>query len=235
MALLTMCWSCDKQSEKLYDAAAIEQLDMLTETIGALTSCSFILTTTNVKDGNAEAQHTSTNDIYLRGPDKMYIYTHNAPIRKAYYYNGTRLAVLRFDEKTYDEIDAPDNIIKTIDEVHNVYGVDFPAADFFYPTLTDDMMADFDTIAMVQNTIVDGVGCQQIYATNAEHAVFIAIDPKQHLPMLLEIFGKGDKAGEVYSGVFSGWKLNPKLPDTMFNFTAPEGTTKAALLTKPIN
>ena len=227
---------CGNSKEGAYDSNAITTIDKLAQTIGKLDACSYSLITniTQSETSGLPAEHKQS-DVYMKGSNKMYIFSKNEEGRKGYYYNGSELSLFRFDKNTYETLKAPDNTIATITAVHDKYGIDFPAADFFYPTLTDDMMRDFDTIATVGKIKIEGIVCNEINAKNAKMNVFISIDETTNLPKRLEIYYLGDEKGKSYEITFLDFKSNPVLEDKLFDFTPPANAVKTNLLTKKID
>ncbi len=221
--------SCESTKEGFYDESAIQALDNLSETISKLESCSYTLTT---QRDSADESFLKVNDVYMRAPNKMHIYVQGDDTRKGYWYNGHALAIFDYNNSVYDSIAAPSNILLAIDSIHTNYGIDFPAADFFYPTLTDDLINNFDTIVFLGNRTIDGIVCKEINALNASLDVYILIEESTNLPKGLEIYHLNENAGENYFATFTNWKINPTLPDLLFEFAPPSGSSKGSLLTK---
>ena len=233
---VTIIVGCSSSGKGVYDPLALNAIDSLGITIGNLTSCSFALST-NISyndSGKIEWKNKQTG-VYMRGPDKMYIYTEDDTSRNAYYYNGSELALFNFDNLNYDVIKSPSNTVATIDSVHRTFGIDFPASDFFYPTLADDLIKDFDTIYVSGSTHIDEVACKEIIAVNAKMTVFLSIDELTHLPKRLEIYYLGDKKGDSYTIRFNNWKTNPVLPDQLFSFAPPPNAVKSSLFINKTN
>lgn len=228
--------SCNDAKKGAYDTNAIASIDKLTETIGKLDACSYSLVTniTHSDSSQLPAEHRE-NDVYLKGPNKLHVYTKEVGNRKGYYYNGSTLSLFRFDKNTYETLKAPKNTIETITAVHDKYGIDFPAADFFYPTLTDDMIREFDTIADLGKKKIDGVECLEINAKNAKMNVFVSIDAATNLPKRLEIYYLGKEKGKSYEITFIDFKTNPTLEDKIFEFTPPATAVKTDLLTQKLD
>ncbi len=228
----TILAACSTQSAKYLDADAIGALDQLTTTIGEMESCSFTLQTTeiSIESGSPEASFKKT-DAYLNGPSQMYFYSENEKGRKGVWYNQTELSVLMFDDNTYQTITVPERLMQVIDSVNGNFKMEFPAADFFYPSLTDDIIQNSDSVFLLENKQMDGIDYLQILALNSKNEVFILIDSETHLPKQLEMYGKGDKLGESYISTFSNWRVNPHLPESLFDFS-PGNAVEAKLITK---
>lgn len=220
---------CNNAKEGVFEENAISALDKLAETIGQLESCSYVLT---AQIENRDSLTIKVNDVYMRAPNKMHIHAQGNNFRRGYWYNGNSLSVFDYNDNLFDSIPAAQNILQTIDSLHTTYGIDFPAADFFYPTLTDDLINQFDTIVFTGNRTIDDVVCKEINATNATLDVYILIEEATNLPKGLEIYRLNEKQGENYIATFSHWKLNPTLPDQLFEFTPPAGSNSGTLIIK---
>ena len=162
----------------------------------------------------------------------MYFYVEREEFRKGFWYDGNQFSVFSYDENQYDVIDAPNTILETIDSLNKKAKIDFPAADFFYPTLTDDLIAQFDTIVVTGTKTIGEVSCLEINATNQNLDVYILIEEETHLPKQLEIYYLGEKTGDSYVATFSNFKTNPNLPDYIFEFSPPANSEKASLFKK---
>jgi len=223
-------FSCSSDP-KVYDERAIASFDALSETIGKLESCSYTLNTfVSKKTGE---QYTNEHDVYMRGPNKMYIHSDGTKGERSYWYDGKTMGYFNFAKNTFDTIPALENIVKTIDVLHHKYGIDFPAADFFYPTFTDDMIDNFDQILFFGDETLDGVDCSVSKSVNDKYLVHIWIDKKTDLPHKLVISNVNNSLG-YYEAVFSNWRENPVLPDILFEFKPPQHSTRVALKIKAL-
>jgi len=220
--------SCTSDSGK-YEQGAVDHLDKLSETIGNLNSCSYTLNTV-VRKG-AEQEFINEHDVYMRGPDKMHVYTNGTKGKKSFWYDGSSFAYFSYNNNTYDTVSAKSNIIAAIDEVHNKYGIDFPAADFFYPTFTDDIIDSFNEVILVGDENIDDVECVVIMASNNDNVLKIWIEKDSDLPHKMSIMPT-DKSLGSYKAVFSNWRINPPLPDMLFEFEPPTNSKREKLQLK---
>jgi outer membrane lipoprotein-sorting protein len=227
----TILGACSTQSTKYLDADAIAALDNLTATMGELESCSFTLQTTeiSIETGSPEASFKKT-DAYLNGPSQMYFYTENNKGRRGVWYNETELSVFMFDDNTFQTIAVPERLMQVIDSLNGNFKMEFPAADFFYPSLADDVIQNSDSVFLLENKTIDGVDHLQVMAFNGKNEVYIIIDSETYLPKQLEIYGKGEKLGESYISTLSNWRINPNLPESLFQFS-PGDAAEAQLIT----
>jgi len=198
-----------------YDETAIAHLDALTEAIGALNSCSFTLFTST-------PELSKEYDVYMRGPDKMYFHAYDVDsgAEISHWYDGSDVSFYSYESDTYGTVAAPDNILATIDFLSELYGMDFPAGDFFYPSLTDDIIDDFTNVWLAGEESVGEIETVLIQASNDDQNLSIWIDKSTNFPyrMVLDSSGEG---GEYYDAVFANWQVDPFLPDRMFEFSPP--------------
>lgn len=213
--------SCNSSGDKEYDTRAVESLDKLTETIGKIETLSYTVKSYVVDEKGEEASKTS--DVYLKGASKMYIENESSRGNKSFWYNGEKFAYFLYNKNEYDILDAPDNCLKLIDKINSKYGIYFPAADFLYPTLTDDMMDNYNQILFFGKENVDDIDCTSIEASNEENIVQIWVEKETNLPHKMVITSKTNK-DKYYEAVYTNWRINPRLPDVMFEFQPPNGS-----------
>lgn len=235
LLMLIFLSACNQEKPKYLEEQAISTFDQMSQNIGEMSSCSYVLT---VKSKNNNFQ-TVVNDVYMQGPDKLHIYSKGKNLSRGYWYNGSQFAYFDYLKSSFDTLPAPETIMKTIEAIHDNYGIDFPAADFFYPTFTDDMIDNFDSIMIVGvddeslegNTIIDIAG------VNNELEVYFSFlkSDESILPYSLSIFKKSDEKKELYKADFSFWKVNPKLADDLFDFKPVENATRVKLKPKKQN
>jgi len=224
--------ACGNDGGNEYDTRAIEALDQVANVIGEMESCSFTLKVNKsslIDVGNWKTL-SSESDVYMRGPDKLYVHSVSDNGNKGMWYNGSELATFSFTKNTYDTVPVTGNIIEAIDYIHNKYDVDFPAADFFYPTLTDDIMEDFDRVYYMGEQVTGDKTYLLIEASNDTQRVNIWIDKSTNLPSEFEIFRSNDE--EHYAAQFLNWKVNPEIGDVVFDFLAPSDSDRVALKAK---
>lgn len=217
------------------DTVAIMILDHMTDIIGDLTSCSFTVNTRMdaIDTDDGFVSHFAESKVYFDGPDKMQVHTQGDKGHRGFWYNGTLLYYYSFDENNYAVIDAPPTTIETIDTVHERYGVDFPAADFFYPTFTDDLMDNSDSITFLGTTIINHQECFRIKSSSRDLNIQIWIaNDAMTLPVKYLISRNKGGYNLQYEGTFSDWQINPGLPASMFEFLPPPQAAKIAILAK---
>lgn len=217
------------------DTVAIMLLDKMGSVIGELESCSFTLNTSNdgIDVDLGLIKYFNVHQVYMVGPDKMLINSQGDKGHRGFWYNGKKLMYYSYTENNYGAIYAPDNIMATIDSVNKNYGIDFPAADFFYPTFTVDLIDQSENIIYVGKSKVANKDCFHIIAQNENMSVQIWIsDDALFLPVKFVIVYYDSVPNMQYEATFSDWKINPDLPNAMFEFSPPPGAEQITILAK---
>jgi hypothetical protein len=222
------------QEVKDIDSTAIFILDKMSDIIGDLESVTFEISNSIDKfdeHQNIEKQY-STSKISFSGPDKLHIRTEGTEGKKGYWYDGSYLSYYNFKENNYVTLEAPETTLEMIDEMHLNYDFDFPAADFFYPSFTDDIMEQFDSIKFLGSKTIDGEECYHIMATNKDLNVQLWISNKTYLlPKHFVIIYK-NKSNLQYQSTYSNWSLNPNIPNEVFGFLPPPNAKLISILMK---
>jgi len=217
------------------DTTAIIILDRMSDLIGDLGSVSFTVNTSQdiIDVELGLVKYFNESQVYMVGPDKLLIHSNGNKGHRGMWYNGEELVYYSFTESTYAVIDTPPTIIETFDEVNQQYDIEFPAADFFYPTFTDDLIATMDDIILVGRCVVEGKNCYHIISRNKAMGVqFWISDDEWFLPVKMAITYYDESPNTQYLATFSDWKVNPDLPNAMFNFTPPPKARKIKILAK---
>jgi hypothetical protein len=203
--------------------------------IGDLTSVTFTLETKideNNQDIGLNSEYT-TNQVYFKGPDKMMMDLQRNSEHRSLWYNGKSLIYYFYNENNYALISCPPTIVETIDMVHENYGIDFPSADFFNPTLTDDMLQNFDQIRYHGKREINMKECHFIIATKKDMRVQLWIETSaMNLPhkMVIMYLNDGNEVDTQYEATFTNWQINPDLPNSMFEFNPPLDARKIKLM-----
>jgi len=212
-----------QNEEKEIDLDAVILFDQMGEAIGELSSVSYHLSTIKEVLNADKTIDTAYNecDVKMVGPNKMSVKQHSKDKHSAYYYNGEVITYYSFKENNYITVDAPNNIIDMIDFMSEKFSMKFPAADFFYPTFTDDILENFDAITYVGLDLLGGEECNLVKIENENLSVKIWISAEAHtLPKQFEITYKKED-NTKFKGTFSDWQLNPELHSDIFQFTPP--------------
>jgi len=234
LALITLSPVSNAQTKK-QDTVAIMILDKMSAVIGELTSVHITLSVRNdeVDPDLGLISHFELSEVYFDGPDRMLVNTKGDKGHRGFWYNGEYLVFYSFSENNYAVIKSPPTTIETIDSLHECYDFDFPAADFFYPTFTDDVMGQFDQITFMGKRVIEGKECFYISAKNVETTVQLWIaNDVMNLPVKMLINQNTGGQGSQYEVTFKEWQINPDLPPSIFEFNPPPGAHEVFILSK---
>lgn len=234
LILISISFFGFSQETKDIDSTAIFILDKMSDIIGNLESVSFELknSTDKLNDDQIIEKHYSSNTITFSGPNKLMVITNGAKGKNGFWYDGSFVTYYSFDENNYVTLEAPETTIEMIDDMHQKYDFQFPAADFFYPSFTDDVIEAFDVISYIGTNTIEGEECYHILASNNDLNVHFWVSNKTYLLPKKFVIIYRNNSNLQYESTFSNWSLNPNIPDSVFNFLAPPNANLISILKK---
>ena len=218
------------------DPRALTVLNRMADNIGALHSCTFRLDV-SYDEWDAEAgmlvKLHNSHEVFLVGPDKMLVNTTGDAGHRGFWYDGKDAYSYWYGENNYGHVSAPPNIIDMIKQIHEDYGVDFPAADLLYPTFVDDLVAQSQRITFRNSVRIDDQDCFHIVAKGADQDMELWVANDAAMLPVKYLFRTREKGQQTeYQGIFADWKMNPDLPVTLFRFTPPPGSREVRLVAR---
>jgi hypothetical protein len=215
------------------DSVAVSILDRMSAIIGDLHSCSVAIRANydiNSRDLGL-VKHSDEQELYLHGPNKLFVRSDGDKGSRNFYYDGDTLSYYSIDKNQYGQIPVPPTIVGMIDSVNKLYGIDFPVADFFYPSFVDDILSDATNLAYLGITKVNGKECYHVAGAAKDKTFqFWIADDAWCLPQKVVIVYTGKPGNPQYEAVMDNWQVNPDLPDAMFTFMAPPRAKKIKLM-----
>lgn len=214
------------------DSTAVYLLNRAGETLQDIKACSFTTVTTyDVPNENLGLiKHSLTDKVTIKFPDKMKVTSTGDKGNRALWYTGKKLNYYSLDNNNYGFTAAPPSVIETIDEVSKKFGIEFPAADFFYPTFLQDLLSEQGNLIFLGKTTVDGRECYHIAGNDKtkSYQFWIGCDDL-FLPVKMVIIYTSDKDKPQYEALYKDWIINNDYPDSMFEFLTPPKATKIKL------
>ena len=217
------------------DSSAVAILDKVSFTLGNLQSCSVNLKTeSDILDARlGSVSYSDNSQVYLKAPDKLFVRKSGDRGNKEFYYDGKIFTYYSKDINTYSSAPSPPTIMQTIDSIHNTLGIDFPAADFFYPYFVDQLLEVSYNLVNLGITSVNNKKCFHLAGTTIDKTYQIWItDDGTFLPVKLSIISVRSGSDEHYTAMYEEWVLNPVLQNSMFDFTAPSDALKVKFSVK---
>jgi len=215
------------------DTVAVAILDKMSAMIGDLSSCSFTVKSNyDIASKNLGLiKHSDEEQLYLHGPNKLLLKSEGDQGSRDFYFDGQTLSYYSLDRNQYGQIEAPVSLVDMIDTVNKLYGIDFPAADFLYPTFVDDILAESKELVYLGLTKVDGKDCYHIAGIGKDKSFQFWISEDAYtLPIKMVIVYTAKEMNPQYEAVLSNWQVNPELPDALFAFTVPHKARKVKLV-----
>jgi hypothetical protein len=217
-----------------YDSVAILIVDRMADMISGMESCSFKLATESdvMEHPYGMVKEFGHFEVFMSGPNKMVVNARGHKGHRQFLYNGQQLCYYSYDENNFGSIPAPSTTIRMIDSINKEYGIEFPAADFFYPAFTDDMLQDADSLRFLGKEWIEGKEYFHVLAYGKKANVqFWINDDSYNLPGRFVVTYK-EEGNPQYQGSFEDWEINPRLPDAMFAFLPPPGAHRLTILSK---
>lgn len=221
-----------KAQTQRIDSTAVYLLKRTSVTFQDIKSCSFTAVTTYdiPNESLGLIKHAITDKVAIKFPDKMKVISAGDKGNRGLWYSGKKLNYYSLDNNTYGFVTAPASVIETIDEVSKKFGIEFPAADFFYPTFLQDLISEQGNLIFLGKTIVDGRECFHIAGSDKTKSFQFWIgDDNLFLPVKMVIVYTSDKDKPQYEAIYKDWTINTDYPDSMFEFTTPPKATKVKL------
>lgn len=217
------------------DTIAVAILDRMSAMIGDLNSCH--VTVKSNYDVRSQhlglVKHGDEEQLYMQGPDKLLIRSQGDRGDRNIFYNGKTLNYYSVENNQYATLPLSLPIVDMIDTVNKLYGINFPAADFFYPSFVDDLLSESEYLIYLGMMKVDGKDCFHIAGTAADKTFqFWISDDGLNLPLKMVIVYTNRDMNPQYEAVLSDWQINQNLPPALFEFMVPP-KAKAIKLAKP--
>lgn len=216
------------------DTVALNLLNKMSAILGEMNSLRFELATANDEQNDLfeNERRFARHEVILSNANKMTIHSESDKGSRGIWYNGEYFNYYSFDENNYVTLSAPGTTMGMIDSMNTHFGIDFPAADLFYPTLTEDLLAHFESIRYLGRRLVEGQDCFYIMASSETMTFQLWISNSAlFLPKRYLIIDK-EKAYQQHQGTFKEWDLNLELPNSTFEFVPPASAKMISILSK---
>ena len=215
------------------DTVAVDILDKMSATIGDLSSCS-VNVNANYDIVSRElglVKHSDEEQVYLHGPNKLLVRSEGDKGARSFYYDGAMLSYYSMDKNQYGQVPLQDSLVQMMDTVNKLYGIDFPIADFFYPTFVDDILAESRELVYLGLTTVDGKECFHIAGVGKDKTFQFWINHDAFfLPAKVVIVYNEGGQNRQYEATLNDWQVNPNLPDAIFQFIPPHSAQRLKLV-----
>nr|WP_315593967.1 DUF2092 domain-containing protein [uncultured Cupriavidus sp.] len=171
--------------------------------------------------------HTAYAKIDVQRPNKMRAQMRSARSVRDLMYDGKTVVLYMPEQKYYSKAPFSDNLSELVGRLRERFGIELPMADLF---LWGTPQAPLDGMSSAMNAgqdIVDNTLCDH-YAFrqgDIDWQIWIATGPRP-LPRKLVITNRADEA-RPQSVTTIRWNPNPRMTESLFTFTPPQGAKAA--------
>jgi hypothetical protein len=219
------------------DTVAVSILDRMSTMIGDLSSCHvYIKSNYDIRSQHLGlVKHNDEEQLYIQGPNKLLIRSQGDRGDRSIFYDGKTLSYYSMENNQFATFPLTAPILEMIDTVNKMYGIEFPASDFFYPSFVDDLLSESKNLIYLGLTKVDGKDCYHIAGTTVDKTFqFWISDDALTLPIKMVIVYTNREMNPQYEAILSDWEINPQLPPALFEFRAPPKAKKIKLMNGPV-
>jgi hypothetical protein len=194
----------------------------------------FSFTTTEIRDevksSGATNQVTLTRGTTVRRPDRLYS-TAVGGRRSEIWYDGVGVTLVLHDEKIFGQIRAPETLDKTLDAMHERFGMSTPVADYVYSSPAKALLTSTTTGGWVAREALEGQQTDHLAfkdkGVNWDIWIPVNGDP---LPQKATAEFTDDKRLRKIDVTFKNWDLAPQIPDNRFDPSVPADYEGVALI-----
>jgi len=194
----------------------------------------FSLKTVEVRDqlrANGEVRRVNvTREAVVRRPDRLYVKT-SGDMNNEVWYDGVGLTIAMHGEKVFAQARMPETLDKTVDVMHERYGIATPLGDLIYSSAAKALLSDTTKGGWVARETLDGQPMDHLAFTDTGESWEIWIpaagDP---LPKKGSVKFDNDKRVRSIESTFTDWNLAPQVADDRFTPKVPSDYEGIAIL-----
>jgi hypothetical protein len=178
-------------------------------------------------DGELRRQLTNVRRIAVERPNHVAADATGDTLSRASWYDGRTATILDKEHNVYATIEAPATIDATFDKLEDEYGFVLPLADLLYADPYAVLMAGVTYGRYLGIHQAAGVACHHLAFSQdtIEWQIWIDAGDKP-LPRKMVISYVQEPGEPQYSAIIRRWTLDPRVPDGLFTFEAPEGAQR---------
>jgi len=174
-----------------------------------------------------QIQAGRTLDLQVRRPNRLRAEVHSPRRNRELVYDGSSITLLNRAQNFYGTIHAPGNIDDAMDAASEKFGIAMPLEDFVTSDPHKDLLEKVTSGRDIGAVTVMSVPCEHLVFTQ-EHIdwqVWIENGAKP-VPRKFVITYKDEPDSPEFTAIFSNWDFNTQLPDFLFKFEPPPGSSQ---------
>jgi len=180
-----------------------------------------------VQESGQKFQFSASFDVCLKRPNRMFVTRmEDDGIIRRLWYDGKTASMYDEGEKVYAQIPVPDTIDTMLDYLETVIESPLPLADLLYNDLShlsERARSGMSLgISSVQNTACDHLAFR---GESVDWQIWIDHGEKPFIRKIVITYKKLPGEPQL-SGHLEEWNTDPRLSDTLFQFSVPEGARR---------
>lgn len=184
-----------------------------------------------VQESGQKLQFSSSFDVCLRRPNRMFVSrTDDDGITRRFWYDGKTASMYDEGEKVYGQLKVPDTIDTMLDYLETVIESPPPLADLFYNDLS--FLAERALSGMYLGiSFIDNSACDQLAfrGESVDWQIWVERGEKPFIRKILITYKELPGEPQL-SARLEEWNVAPQFPDTLFQFSMPEGARRIKIV-----
>jgi len=176
-------------------------------------------------------QFSAAQDVSVKRPDKVYTKYASDVESREFWYDGKSFTLLDRNKNLYSTAEAEPTIDGTLEEIMSKYGYTPALSDFLYSdpykTLMENVLSGF----YVGPGDVNGTECYPLAFLEKyiDWQIWVEAGDKPLIRKVVITY-KTVPESPQYIAVFSDWKFNKSLPDSLFEPVLPSGAKEINMM-----
>jgi hypothetical protein len=166
-------------------------------------------------------------ELQVKRPNRLRAEVHSPRRDRTLVYDGSSITLLNRAQNFYGTIHAPGNIDDAMDAASDKFGIAMPLEDFVTSDPHKDLLEKVTSGRDIGAVNVMGVSCEHLVFTqnNLDWQVWIENGAKP-VPRKFVITYKDEPDSPEFTAIFSNWDFTTQLPDFLFKFEPPPGSSQ---------
>jgi hypothetical protein len=169
-------------------------------------------------------------ETVVRRPNRLYSKV-SGDRHNEVWYDGIGVTLVLHNDRVFGQARAPETLDKTLDAIHERYGVDTPFADYVYSSPAKALLSDTTTGGLVGQAIVDGEATDHLafkdIGVNWQVWITASGDP---VPRKAVVEFSDNKRVRKVAMTFKDWNFAPRISEHRFQPAVPPDYEGVALL-----
>ena len=184
-----------------------------------------------IQEDGTKLQFTKIVDVKVRRPSAVQLDIRTTVPKRSFFYDGKSVTLL--DQRTgfFGVAEAPGTIDETIATMEKKFGIDFPIDDLLVSKPFGDGAARAKSAQYFGVEPVNGVTCHHLAFQNdgIDWQAWVEAGP---VPVLRKVVitDKLAEGSPQFTTMLTGWDFTTPLPDFVFAFDPPPGSTKIEMI-----